>query len=123
MRAADRIDELRQEIPGCTAVVIGDIGTGIVLRASADSGLRQEAHDALLAEAMACHAGSTPNWRRALPGAPRPLRAVRMDAEGYRLFQGTGDGSGTVVCARGTEPAALDLLATALNDLLNGDDG
>lgn len=123
MHAADRIGELRQETSGCSAIVIGDIGTGIVLRAAGEAGLRQEAHDALLAEAMACRADTASAWRRALPGEARPMRAVRVDARGYRLFQGTGDGSGTVVCVRGRDTGALAPLAAALARMLEGDDG
>lgn len=123
MDVATRMNRLYAQWEGCLALVLGDAGTGTVLRACAGPGERQEDHDALLAEgARLLGPGPAALLARALmpPGIPageqgaapaRPSFAMVEDARGLRLFARAGREAPELVCAR----VAPDLAASDLH--------
>ena len=126
MTLAEGIDRLQRETAGCRALVFGDLDTRTVLRSAAAPDLRQEDHDALLAEAATClGAPGADLLARATgtePGGdPAPERALRFAAGEIRLFRRTGPGAAEVVCARLAGASDLDAFDRALSDLLGAD--
>lgn len=51
MSLTDRLDELRQMVPGCTLVSFGDISTGLALRTSASQQHKQDYLEDILLQA------------------------------------------------------------------------
>lgn len=51
MTLSDRLDELRQEVPGCSLVSFGDISTGLALRTSASRQHKQDYLEEVLQQA------------------------------------------------------------------------
>ena len=54
MTFADRIHNLRNDIPRCRLAAFGDVQTHLILRASHEPGVRREFLDRLCHEAAAC---------------------------------------------------------------------
>jgi hypothetical protein len=123
MTLAEGFDCLQRETAGCRALVFGDLDTRTVLRSAAAPDLRQEDHDALLADAACClgPAGAALLVEAGLDaagdGSP-PQAALRLLSGEARVFRRLAPGSPEVVCARLSTGADLDGFDAALAALL-----
>jgi len=105
MALSAKLERLKSEVPGCLSVVFGDLDTRTVLRASAEPGLRQEAHDRALAEAAlllgpegASILAPAPASALIDDGAEEPLtRAIRVDHAGIRVMHRGGETGGDLL--------------------------
>ncbi|PRY26422.1 hypothetical protein CLV78_101517 [Aliiruegeria haliotis] len=126
MTLVEQLTRLHRDIPGCRAAVFGDMEAGTVLRACADADLRQEDHDALLAEASACLG----------PGAERLLaRVFGQGATPHRLSQAilaaplqtcvflrSGTTEGEVICVSLDAGTTLEGVGATLREVARADE-
>ncbi len=127
MTLAEGIDRLQRQTPGCRALVFGDLHTRTVLRSAATPDLRQEDHDAVLADAAVFLGapGAALLARAAGTGAGAgsgegsgPDRALRLLPGEARLYRRVSPGAAEVVCARLAGDPDLAAFDRALSELL-----
>lgn len=126
MSLVEQLKRLHRDLPGCEAVVFGDIRTGTVLWASAHPDLHQEDHDACLAQAFYCFGPEASATIGAVLGAEgdnsAPDQAILHTSEGTRLFMQSGEVRGEVVCVTLSGSAEVDGLAALVRDAVRCDD-
>lgn len=127
MTAADRLDRLRAEVPGCDIAVLADLSTETVLTSSAEVPQGQEKLDALVARAAALLRGPIGEGAALLlEGEPEyPERALFTDGRRLEAFvTGPTDRPEALVCVAGADGEAsliFDCAARALGDILRLD--
>lgn len=110
MTVAERLDDLRRAIPGCSAVVLGDLSAGLVLRASLARQMPQEELDRLCALASAVLTGPVAAAASATNGGGADHAAMLSGANATILVRAPG-GDGDVLCC--LCPPDVDITATA----------
>lgn len=118
MTLAEGIDRLQRETAGCRALVFGDLETRTVLRSAAVACLRQEDHDALLAEAATLLGTAGARLLRQVDGGPAVF-AVRFGASETHLFRVVAEDGAEVLCARLDAMADAAAFDAALAQLLD----
>ena len=98
MSVARRLEALRKALPGCSAVVLGDMSSELVLRASLSDDRPQEWLDELCAAGSALLTG--PLAERAGEGASGQgvTWAAASSHDGIRLFVRLPDDEADVLC-------------------------
>ncbi|MFY9211804.1 MAG: hypothetical protein WAO69_11805 [Aestuariivita sp.] len=86
MSVADELDKLRATLPGCTLVAYGDLGTRIVLCASAAQKRPQEELDALCMAASASLNGSHSEPVASFLGGARLSEVVSIGPGEIQVF-------------------------------------
>jgi predicted regulator of Ras-like GTPase activity (Roadblock/LC7/MglB family) len=108
MSIADQLDDLRRAIPGCSAVVLGDLSAGLVLRASLARQMPQEELDRLCALAAAVLAGPVAVAAANGSGADH---AALLSGGNVRVFvRSPGDDADVLCCLC---PPDVDITAAA----------
>ena len=111
MTLSDRLDQLRQEVPGCTLVSFGDISTGLALRTSASCSHKQDYLEEVLHQAAQSFALSD------LMTEGNDLIVVATPDE-VRIFVRSAAGNSDVVCCVCQSAAEVPLVARCAQKIL-----
>ena len=126
MTLVEQLNKLQREIPGCQAVVFGDIETGTVLRVCAGEELRQEDHDALLVRAAACLGPAAAALSELVFGKSADsallCQAVLLSSGNASLFQRSAESPADVTCISVDVSTPVSVILKALSDLCPLDD-
>ena len=108
MTISEQLDDLRAAIPGCSAVVLGDLAAGLVLRASLTRQMPQEELDRLCALAAAVLDGPLAD---VAANGSRPDHAALLGGGNTRVFvRSPGDDADVLCCLC---PPDVDIVAAA----------
>lgn len=111
MNLSDRLDGLRQEVPGCALVSFGDISTGLALRTSATMPHKQDYLEEMLQQAARNFAFSD----FVTEGNDRVVVAT---ADDVRVFVRSVVGTPDVLCCVCDSATAADQVARSARKLL-----
>ena len=95
MTLSDRLDEMREALPGCSLVSLGDLQTGLALRCSSTGHYKQDYLDTLLAQAMQCFAACD---AVAAPDRPSGDSAIVATPDDVRIYVRSARCRSDVLC-------------------------
>ncbi|WP_135502101.1 hypothetical protein [Roseovarius aestuariivivens] len=111
MTLSDRLDELRQAVPGCTLASFGDISTGLALRTSASRLYKQDYLEEVLREASQNFALSD------LITEDNDLVVVATPDE-VRIFVRSKAGNSDILCCVCESASDIPLVAQSAQEIL-----
>ena len=112
MTLADKLEALRQDVPGCTLASFGDIASGLALRTSASRPHKQDYLEQILHQAARTFALSDASGQdddRVLVATPDEVR----------IFVRCSNGSSDIVCCVCDDATALDHAARSARKILS----
>lgn len=112
MNLSDRLNELRQEVPGCTLVSFGDISTGLALRTSASQQQKQDFLEEILQQAAR-------NFALSDFLSEGNDRVVVATPKGVRIFVRSASGISDVVCCVCDEATEIDQVTLLAQQILS----
>lgn len=128
MNIAERLETIRQAVPGCALVAFGDLGSKLVLRSSSTVQHPQEYLDQLCAQANHGFYLQDALLEQNTPRGHNAGEVMVVTVQETRIFIRTPDADRTaasdaILCVCDSEQAARDLVAPAkqlLIDLCRG---
>lgn len=111
MNLSDRLDELRQEVPGCALVSFGDISTGLALRTSASRQHKQDYLEEILQQAAQ-------NFALSDFLCEGNDRVVVATPDEIRIFVRSSAGNSDVVCCVCDSAAEVGQIALSAQNIL-----
>lgn len=120
MTLGEDIKQKRAAILGCDVILFGDLRTETVLFAAAAPGLRQEDHDALLAEACHCLHSIPIETQNSFFGTPGVvINTMRITPGRMTVFVRQPLDPSEVYCAAANDPETYPEVMSALIALVN----
>lgn len=112
MTISDRLDEMRQEVPGCALVSFGDLSTGLALRTSAARQLKQDYLEEVLDQAARTFALSDMMQE----GQDRVVVAT---ADEVRVFVRLAEAQADVICCVCDAPPDFGKVTSSAHQILS----
>lgn len=112
MNLSDRLDAMREELPGCALVSFGDISTGLALLTSASRQYKQDYLEEVLQQAARNFALSD----IMIEGNDRVVVATPDEV---RVFVRTTAGNSDVICCVCDDATAVSLVARSAQKILS----
>ncbi|NDR55549.1 hypothetical protein [Aliiruegeria sabulilitoris] len=122
MSIVEQLNRLYREIPGCLAVVFGDMQTKTVLRSVAKDILCQEDHDRLLEAAAFWLNPSAENPPGQPAGSAPPTQVLLQGRKSTRVFTRLFPETSDVLCILAVAETPLAELHRCLHVMVTADD-
>lgn len=121
MNVAERLNEFRDEVPGCEAIAFADISTGLVLCASSGRKMPQEWFDRMCQTAAKLLDGAFARQASGLKsdgGADGAREAIQLIEGEFRLFLRSEAVPNEALCCVCATDVSVDLLVGRARALL-----